>query len=173
MATGTLSTKYLRVGQPDGYTGQNVVRSRLFRKTATVDGTINAGDTLASGEYVAAMKIPEGFIPSGVVVNVIKANASGDLSVYAAKNPTAMAYNTSSDVSFGSADLDAVGKTYLELVAGSTSSAVPDGGGTPTITTTSKRWLAGDNAYVYIAADAAVDAEFELLLLGDWATFGV
>ena len=42
MATGTLSTKYLRVGQPDGYTGQNVVRSRLFRKTATVDGTVNS-----------------------------------------------------------------------------------------------------------------------------------
>lgn len=166
MATGTLSSRYLRVGQPDGYTGQNVVRSRLFRKTATVDGTVNAGDTLASGEYVAAMKIPEGFIPSGVVVNVIKANASGDLTVYAAKNATAMGYDTGSDVSFGSVNLDAAGKTYLELVpTGAVEST--------TATLTSKRWLAGDNAYVYIVADAAVDAEFELLLLGDWATFGI
>lgn len=165
MATGTLSTKYLRVGQPDGYTGQNVARSRLFRKTATVDGTVNAGDTFASGEYLAAIKIPEGFIPSGIVVNVIKANDSGDLSVYAAKNPTSMAYNTSTDVTFGTVDLDVAGKTYLELVPTGTVAST-------TATLTSKRWLAGDNAYVYIAADAAVDAEFELLLLGDWATFG-
>lgn len=164
-----LKTKYLVAGQPDGFCDADIVRTRRFRKTATNFGTVNEGDTFTSSDYLAAAKIPAGFIPSHVVVNVIKANASGDLTVYAAKSATAIAtqtannYDSSDLVSLATADLDAVGKTYKELLP---TIAVASTVGTPTST----KWLAGNDDYLVLKADAAVDAEFEVLLVGDFVT---
>lgn len=174
----TLKKKFIVEGQPDGFSDADVVRTRLFRQTFVNEGTVNEGDTFTSSEYLAAAKIPEGFIPEGVVVNVVKANASSStLTVYAAKNATgidnesAYNYEASDLVTLGTAALASAGKTYADIKPSATSSAVASGGGTPTITVASGKWLAGKNDYLVLKASADVDAEFEVALVGTWVTF--
>lgn len=127
----------------DGATG--TVRSRLFRQTATVDGTENAGDALAAnGEYAVAL-LPNGFIPRYVVVNVIGKNAAAAaLTVGIAEEAGAVT--------------SAVGeKTFAMGTAGATMAAV------------AAPALQDGKKYLAVKADAAVDAEFEVVCVGDCA----
>jgi hypothetical protein len=166
-----IKKKFIVEGQPDGFSDADIVRTRLFRQTATFEGTLNEGDTFTSSDYLAAAKIPEGFVPEGIVVNVRKANASSStLTVYAAKTATDIGdessnnYDSGDLVSLGTAALASAGKTYAEILP---SIAVASTVGTPT----SGKWIAGKDDYLVLKASADVDAEFEVALLGTWVTF--
>lgn len=128
----------------DGATG--TVRSRLFRQTATVDNHVNAGDALASGTGYAVALLPAGFIPRYVVVNVLKANAAAaalTVGIAAATGTVASAVGDSA--------------TFATNAAGATMKAVA----TPA--------LQDGEKYLAVSAAAAVDAEFEVVCVGDCA----
>lgn len=158
-----IKKKYIALAQPDGYVDGDIVRSRVFRKTATVDGTVNAGDTFTSSEYLAAMKLPQGFVPEGFVVDVVKANASAStLTVYAAKNASidsesANNYDSSDLVSLGTAALGATGQKFAEVLPTINDSA-----------NVSAKFVAGASDYIVLKASAEVDAEFLVRVFGRW-----
>ena len=151
----TLDSKYLVVGQPDAFTGADVVRSRLFKKTCVVDGTTNDGDTLAAGTVYAAAKIPAGFVPRGFAVKVYEKDDSATAPTLAigyvkgATTANGALSGTATDV-IASASLGAVGTTYADVDAA---------------------WLAGDADYLTVKASAAADAKFEIAVVGDWLPF--
>lgn len=147
-----VNDKYVVVGQPDGFTDQNVARSRVFKQTVTNFGTVNAGDTLAASTNYAAIKLPPGFIPRTVVANVIKANSgSAAVTVSAAKNATNLA----------NATVAAVNTTADNTVfAAGTAGA--------TVISITAPWLTGKDDYIVLTPAAAVDAKFEVVVLGDW-----
>lgn len=152
---------YVTLGQPDGYADQSVARSRVFKQTVDNFGTTNAGDTLASGVNYAAIKLPPGFIPRFVVANVIKANASAvSVTVNVAKNATNLASATV-------AAANASASTFASGTAGRTlisfASATAD-----EVTTGTDPWLTGNNDYIVLTPGGAVDAKFEVLVVGDW-----
>lgn len=147
-----LNDKYVVVGQPDGFTGQNAVRSRVFKQTVTNFGTVNEGDTLAASTNYAVAKLPAGFIPRTVVANVIKANGSAAaVTVNVAKNVTSLADATVAAVNSTAADT-----VFAAGTAGQTLIAV------------TAPWVTGKNDYLVLTPAAAVDAKFEVVVLGDW-----
>lgn len=155
----TLNDKYVVVGQPDGFTDQNVVRSRVFKKTFTNFGTVNEGDTLAASTNYAVAKLPAGFIPRTVVANVIEKNASAAaVTVSVAKNVTDLTDATVSAINNSSSTFAAgtAGTTVINFASGGS----PATGVAPFVT--------GKNDYLVLTAAAAVDAKFEVVVLGDW-----
>ena len=162
-----IKKKYLAVSQPDGFVDGDVVRTRTFRKTATVDGTVNAGDTFTSSDYLAVAKLPKGFVVEGFVADVIKANGSSStLTVSAAKNASiasesANNFDSSDLVTLGTVSLGSTGQTFAEVLAtGEVAST--------TATLTTAKWVAGDSDYIVFKASADVDAEFVVRLFGRW-----
>lgn len=154
-----VNDKYVVVGQPDGFTDQNVVRSRVFKQTFVNDGTVNEGDTLAASTNYAVAKLPPGFIPRRVVANVIKANASSAaVTVNVAKNAT----------NLSDATVAAINNSSSTFAAGTAGTTVIDfaSGGSPA--TGIAPWVTGKNDYLVLTAAAAVDAKFEVVVLGDW-----
>ena len=149
-----LIDKYVVVGQPDGFTDESIVRSRVFKKTFDNFGTVNEGDTLAASSNYAVAKFPEGFIPRAVVANVIEANgATASVTVNVAKNVTDLSNATVAAVNSTEATTvfpaDTVGKKFIPVT-------------TP--------WLTGKNDYLVLTTPAtAVDAKFEVVCIGDWA----
>ena len=144
-----INDKYVVVGQPDGFTDQNVVRSRVFKKTVDNFGTDNDGDKLDATVNYAVAKFPAGFIPRSVVVNVIDANgAASALTVSAAKGATDL---SSATVAAVKADttvaLASAGQTLIDITA---------------------PWVTGENDYLVVSASAAVDCKFEVVCIGDW-----
>ena len=167
-----IKKKYLQAGQPDGYVDGDIVRTRVFRQTATVDGTVNAGDTIGTSDYMAAAKIPQGFIVEGYVVDVVKASSgSPTLSLYLAKNATgidnesANNYDTSGSgwVTLGTGvAMSTAGQKFGEVLAtGTVDSTVA--------TLTTAKSIAGANDYLVLnAGTATIDAEFVVRLFGRW-----
>lgn len=156
-----LNDKYVVVGQPDGFTGQNVVRSRVFKQTVTNFGTTNEGDTLAASTNYAVAKLPAGFIPRTVVANVIKANSgSAAVTVNVAKNVTNLADATVAAVN-GTSSTFAAGTAGTTLIDFATATA-------DTVTTGTAPWVTGKNDYIVLTPAAAVDAKFEVVVIGDW-----
>ena len=147
-----LNDKYVVVGQPDGFTDENVARSRVFKKTFANFGTVNDGDKLdASANYVV-IKLPPGFIPRTVVASVIEANGgAAAVTVNVAKDATDLA----------SATVAAVNST-----ADSTKFAAGTVGAT--VIPVSAPWLTGKDDYIVLTPAAAVDAKFEVVVIGDW-----
>ncbi len=151
----TLDSKYLVVGQPDAFSGADVVRSRLFKKTCVVDGTTNEGDALVGGTVYAAAKIPAGFVPRGFAIKVYEKDDSATAPTLAigyvkgATTTNGALGGTATDV-IASASLGAAGVSYADVDAA---------------------WLAGDADYLTIKASAATDAKFEVVIVGDWVTF--
>ena len=157
----TLNDKYVVVGQPDGFTGQNVVRSRVFKKTFTNFGTVNEGDTLAGSTNYAVAKFPAGFIPRTVVANVIKANGSAvNVTVNIAKNVTSLADATVAAVNGTSSTFAAgtAGTTLIDFAAVTADE----------VTTGTAPWVTGKNDYLVLTPAGAVDARFEVVVMGDW-----
>lgn len=139
-----LNMDYVVKSGVDGATG--TVRSRLFRKTATVDNHVNAGDALAAGTGYAAALLPAGFIPRFVVVNVLGKNAeAANLTVGIAAEDGTVSSAVGSSATFA---LNAEGATMKAVET----PALQDGA-----------------KYVAVSADAAVDAEFEVVCVGDCA----
>lgn len=156
-----LNDKYVVVGQPDGFTDQNVVRSRVFKQTDTNEGTVNEGDTLAASTNYAVAKLPAGFIPRAVVANVIKANGSSvAVTVNVAKNVTDLTDATLAAVN-GTSSTFAAGSAGTTLIDFATATA-------DTVTTGTAPWVTGKNDYLVLTPAAAVDAKFEVVVLGDW-----
>lgn len=157
----TLNDKYVVVGQPDGFTDQNVVRSRVFKKTFANFGTANEGDTLVASTNYAVAKFPAGFIPRSVVANVIDQNGSA----------AAVTVNVAKNVSnLSSATVAPVNGTSSTFAAGTAGATIIDfaeatSGGS---TTGTAPWLTGKNDYLVLTPAAAVDAKFEVVVLGDW-----
>lgn len=155
----TLDTKYIVNAQPDGYVDKDVVRTRLFRKTAVNFGTTNPGDTLATSTNYAVAKFPKGFVPRSAIVNVLKANASAvNLTVNVAKaatptSATVTAINASATAAMGTA-----GATLIEFATSTVEQATV--GVAP--------WVTGDSDYLVLTVAGAVDAEFEVVVCGDW-----
>ncbi len=149
----TLDSKYIVVGQPDAFTDADVVRSRLFKKTCVVDGTTNEGDKLEAGVVYAAAKLPAGFVPRGIALNVVEKDDGGatlDIGYVAAATGSGSSLSGTPTSVSATAALGTVGKTYAAIEA---------------------PWLAGDAAYLTIKASAAADAKFEIAVVGDWVTF--
>lgn len=147
-----LDTKYVVLGQPDGFTDANVVRSRVFKKTADNFGTINEGDKLAASVNYAVAKFPAGFIPRTVVANVIEPNGSA----------AAVTVNVAKDApDVSDATVAAVNSTAdaAKFAAGTKGATVID---------VTAPWLTGENDYLVLTAAAAVDARFEVVCIGDW-----
>lgn len=147
-----VNDKYVVVGQPDGFTDANVVRSRVFKQTSDNFGTVNEGDKLDASVNYAVAKFPAGFVPRSVIVNVIKPNASAaTLTVQVAKNATNLADATLTAVKTGegasNAALGTAGQTLIDVSA-------------PFVT--------GKNDYLVVTAGAAADARFEVVVMGDW-----
>lgn len=156
-----LNDKYVVVGQPDGFTDQNVVRSRVFKQTVTNFGTTNEGDTLAASTNYAVAKLPPGFIPRTVVANVIKANnGTAAVTVNVAKNVTSLADATVAAVN-GTSSTFAAGTAGTTLIDFATATA-------DEVTTGTAPWVTGKNDYLVLTPAAAVDAKFEVVVLGDW-----
>ena len=148
----TLNDKYVVVGQPDGFTDESAVRSRVFKKTFNNFGTVNAGDTLDASANYAVAKFPEGFIPRAVVANVIDANGSAAaVTVNVAKNVT---------------DLTNATVTAVNSTADSTKFAAGTAG--KTLIDVTAPWLTGKNDYLVLTPAAAIDAKFEVVCIGDW-----
>jgi len=150
----TLNDKYVVVGQPDGFTDQNVVRSRVFKKTVTNFNTVNEGDTLAASTNYAVAKFPAGFIPRTVVVNVIEKNDSvASVTVNVAKAVT-----------------DLTNATVAAVKSGDGASVVAFGtAGVKDPIDVTTPWMTGENDYLVLTTGAAaVDAKFEVVVLGDW-----
>lgn len=150
----TLNDKYVVVGQPDGFTDENVVRSRVFKKTFTNFGTVNEGDVLAASTNYAVAKFPAGFIPRTVIANVIEANDSAaSVTVNVAKTVTDLTNATVAAVKSGeNASVVALGEAGVKAPIDVT---VP--------------WVTGENDYLVLTTGAAaVDAKFEVVVLGDW-----
>lgn len=146
----TVNDKYVVVGQPDGFTDQNVVRSRVFKKTVENFGTVNDGDTLDNGVNYAVAKFPAGFIPRCVVANVIDANGSAvAVTVSVAKGVTNLESATVAAVNSSASTFAAgtAGQTLIEVDA-------------PFVT--------GKDDYLVITASNKVDAKFEVVCIGDW-----
>lgn len=144
----TVSDKYVVVGQPDGFTDANVIRSRVFKQTSDNFGTVNEGDKLDASVNYAVAKFPAGFIPRSVVVNVVKPNDSATtLTVQVAKNATDLSDATLEEVSEDTAELDSKGQTLIDV---------------------SDPFITGENDYIVLTPAAAVDAKFEVVVLGDW-----
>lgn len=144
-----INDKYVVVGQPDGFTDQNVVRSRVFKKTVDNFGTANDGDKLDATVNYAVAKFPAGFIPRSVVVNVIDANgAASALTVSAAKGATDLSSATVAAVKAETTvALASAGQTLIDITA---------------------PWVTGENDYLVVSASAAVDCKFEVVCIGDW-----
>ena len=150
----------------DGYVDEGIVR-RLFRKTATVDGTVNAGDTFTSSEYIAALKLPKGFFVEGACVDVLKANGSSStLTVSAAKNASIASESSNN---YDSADLVSLCSATLGTVGQYVGEALPTISVASTVgTPTSTKFIADGNDYIVLKASADVDAEFVLRVFGRW-----
>lgn len=147
-----VNDKYVVVGQPDGFTDANVVRSRVFKQTSDNFGTVNEGDKLDASVNYAVAKFPAGFIPRSVVVNVIKPNASAaTLTVQVAKNATNLTDATLTAVKTGegasNAALGTAGQTLIDV---------------------SSPFVTGKDDYLVVTAGAAADARFEVVVMGDW-----
>lgn len=147
-----VNDKYVVVGQPDGFTDANVVRSRVFKQTSDNFGTVNEGDKLDASVNYAVARFPAGFIPRSVVVNVIKPNASAaTLTVQVAKNATNLANATLTAVKTGegasNAALGTAGQTLIDV---------------------SSPFVTGKDDYLVVTAGAAADARFEVVVMGDW-----
>ena len=156
-----VNDKYVVVGQPDGFTDANVVRSRVFKQTSDNFGTVNDGDKLDASVNYAVAKFPPGFIPRSVVVNVIKPNASAaTLTVQVAKNATDLTDATLAAVngSASTAALGTAGQTLIEFASATS-------GGS---TTGTDPFVTGKNDYLVVTAGAAADARFEVVVMGDW-----
>lgn len=172
-----VNDKYVVVGQPDGFTDDNVVRSRVFKKTFENFGTVNDGDKLALGTNYAVAKFPAGFVPRSIVVNVIEkddggaSNKNASLALYIAKNVTDLS-DATLGTSIGSVGLNAVGQT----VKGDALTTTASGSGTLTYTTTRalEPFVTSKNDYLVVTPSRAdsgtgdVDAKFEVVVLGDW-----
>lgn len=157
----TVNDKYVVLGQPDGFTDQNVVRSRVFKQTVTNFGTVNEGDTLAASTNYAVVKFPQGFIPRTVVANVIKANSSAvNVTVNVAKNATDLTSATVAVVNASSSTFAAgtAGQKLIEFTSATS-------GGT---TTGTDPFVTGSDDYLVLTPASAVDAKFEVVVLGDW-----
>lgn len=162
-----IKKKYLEAPKADGYVDESVVRTRVFRKTATVDGTVNPGDTFTSSDYLAVAQLPKGFVVEGFVADVIKANGSSStLTVSAAKNASIESeasnnFDSSDLVTLGTVSLGSAGQSFAEVLAtGEVAST--------TATLTTSKWVAGANDYIVFKASANVDAEFVVRLFGRW-----
>lgn len=156
-----VNAKYVVVGQPDGFTDANVVRSRVFKKTVDNFGTTNPGDTLDASANYAVAKFPAGFIPRSVVVNVIDANGvASTLTVSVAKAATNLTSATITAVnnSSSTASLASVGQTLIDFASATASGT----------TTGTSPWVTGENDYLVVSASAAVDCRFEVVCMGDW-----
>ena len=122
---------------------------------------------LESGVIYAAVKLPKGFVPRNICVNVLTAGASGQtLSVGTNKEVSAaqVVFNSALAVSAVGPKLVDAGKSTA------TSTAVADGGGTPTITVASgKTIVSDDETYVTIAPSADLTtAIFDVIVTGDF-----
>ena len=147
-----LKDDYLVAGQPDGFTGQNVVRSRLFRQTVVNFGTANAGDALAQNVNYAVAKFPAGFVPRSIVANVISPNATAAaVTLNVAKNAT-----------------DLASATVAAANSGTDGSVFAAGTAGQTLVVVSAPWVTGENDYLVLTPAAAVDAKFEVVVVGDW-----
>ena len=147
-----LNDKYVVVGQPDGFTDANVVRSRVFKQTADNFGTVNEGDKLDASANYAVAKFPPGFIPRTVVANVIAPNGSAAaVTVNVAKNVTDMTNATVAAVNSTADDTvfaaGTAGQKLIEVTA---------------------PWVTGKNDYLVLTPAAAVDAKFEVVVMGAW-----
>ena len=157
----TVSDKYVVLGQPDGFTDQNVVRSRVFKQTVDNFGTTNEGDALAASTNYAVAKFPAGFIPRTVIANVIKANSgTAAVTVSVAKNAT----------NLSDASVAAINGTSSTFAAGTAGTTVIDFAEVSSSGTTTgvAPFVTGKNDYLVLNAAAAVDAKFEVVVLGDW-----
>lgn len=155
-----LDTKYIVNAQPDGYVDKDIIRTRLFRKTAVNFGTTNPGDALAASTNYAVAKFPKGFVPRSAIVNVLKANASAvNLTVNVAKNATNIASATVAAInSSATAATGSVGTTLIDFKATTVE----------TVTTGVDPWVTGADDYLVLTVGGAVDAEFEVVVCGDW-----
>lgn len=150
-----LDTKYLVNAQPDGYVDKDIIRTRLFRKTAVNFGTTNPGDAMASGVNYAVAKFPKGFVPRSAIVNVLKANASAvNLTVNVAKDATPASATVSAINTSATAAMGTVGTTLIEFASASSVGVAP--------------WVTGDSDYLVLTVAGAIDAEFEVVVCGDW-----
>ena len=156
----TLNTQYIYSGNPDGTEYGSVVRSRLFAQSVTVDNYVNPGDTLATSTNYALCKFPKNFIPRYAIVNVLKANVTtSTLTVSVAKNVTSLTDATITAVNGTSstAALATAGQTLIAFATASSAGTAP--------------WLTGENDYLVASvATNAADAQFEVVVVGDWAT---
>lgn len=152
----TVNDKYVVVGQPDGFTDQNVVRSRVFKKTVENFGTVNDGDTLDNGVNYAVAKFPAGFIPRSVVVNVIEGDGKTTEAGAAATNVTVSAAK----------DVTNLSNATVTAVKANSTVAFKDAGQTLIDITTP--WITGKNDYLVVSATADVNCKFEVVCIGDW-----
>ena len=143
-----LDDRYVVEGQPDGTTDCDVVRSRVFKQTYTLDGTTNEGDTLASGINYAVAKFPKGFVPQTAIVNVLRKNAS--------------AVNVTINVAKDVAVLDSA---TIAGINGNTSTA-PIGAVGTSLVTVATPWVTGENDYLVLTPAGAIDAKFEVVVTG-------
>lgn len=155
----TLNTQYIVVAQPDGFVDKDVVRTRLFRKTAVNFGTTNPGDTLAASTNYAVAKFPKGFVPRSAIVSVLKANASAvNLTVNIAKNATPASATVTAINASATAAMGSAGATLIEFATSTSGESTV--GVAP--------WVTGENDYLVLTVAGAVDAEFEVVVCGDW-----
>lgn len=167
MANITVDPKYIRLAQPDGWTDADAVRSRLFRQTATVDGTVNAGDTLAASTSYALAKLPSGFVPRYAIVNVVKADGgSGSITLKVSKGATGLD---------GAKSAVTYADTYTKTITAAASSAVSLATAAKTLVPFAvvsdvglDPFVAGASDYLVATCTAAADAEFEVVVVGDW-----